>query len=912
MGEQRTRVFGREHELAAVDAFIRGDPRVRAFVLMGGPGIGKTTVWEAGARSAQDFGLRVLSARASGAETQHSFATLVDLLEGVDSDELAGLPAPQLHALEVALLRAEPTGGAAEPHAVAIGFLNALRALAEHEPVLVALDDVQWLDPPSADALTFATRRLRSEPIAFLLTRRPGDPSELERALERGVLERNELVALSLGALRRLLSDRLGLRLPRRLLRQIAEVTAGNPLFALEVGRTLSERGLPELGEELPIPDAVDELLGTRVARLDPPLRKLLLAVALSADLGPAQLTAIGDRETLEDALDAGLLVLDGERVRPSHPLLAAAANKHAGTRERRHLHLELARVLTDDRLRAGHLALATTHPDAELASTVASAAAGAAARGARQQAVVLAEHGLRLTPVHRPERSERVLALAAYLKAAGEAQRVTALLTPELRTLPRSARVHAHLLLCEGGAIERIEDYEQHLELALAESEPGHPLRAVVISTKASHTVVDRVERIAEAEAWALEALPPARRAGPEVERHVLASLSWSRILRGRPIDDLCDRYRAVSSAAYFINDAPEVRAAARLGWRGEVKEARAALTALLALADERGEALSYATLRSMVCGLELRAGEWAAASALLDEWGESPQGPSMTPYKRHRALLAAGRGLREQAAEWATQALADAEATGTAWMMLLASRADGIVALLARDLRRAVERLGFVWEHTRREGVDDPGAFPVAAELVEALVELDELDAASEIAACLHDLAEEQRHPWGLATAKRCAAMVGIASTDGYEPAAAQLAEAAEAYGELGLRFDRACSLLVLGRAERRLRKWGAARRSLEAAAAAFDELGSPGCADEARSELARVGARRPAASGDLTGAERRVVELAADGLTNKEIAQVLFVGVKTVEKHLSHAYAKLGVRSRAQLTRSLSGRS
>jgi DNA-binding CsgD family transcriptional regulator len=211
-------------------------------------------------------------------------------------------------------------------------------------------------------------------------------------------------------------------------------------------------------------------------------------------------------------------------------------------------------------------------------------------------------------------------------------------------------------------------------------------------------------------------------------------------------------------------------------------------------------------------------------------------------------------------------------------------------------------------VWEHTFREGVDDPGAFPVAPELVEALTELGSSDEALAVTARLRDLAAQQEHPWGHASAKRCAALVELAAGT-YDEAAAMLVEAADAYGQLGLRFDRARSLLSLGRAARRFRKWGAARRLLEEAAAGFDELGGSGWAEQARSELARVGARRPAPEGGLTATEQRVAGLAAAGLSNKEIAQALFVGVHTVEVHLSHAYAKLGIRSRAQLARRLS---
>jgi DNA-binding CsgD family transcriptional regulator len=195
-------------------------------------------------------------------------------------------------------------------------------------------------------------------------------------------------------------------------------------------------------------------------------------------------------------------------------------------------------------------------------------------------------------------------------------------------------------------------------------------------------------------------------------------------------------------------------------------------------------------------------------------------------------------------------------------------------------------------------REGIDEPGAFPVAPELVGALAELGELTEAQAVAGRLRELAEEQEHPWGLAAARRCAALLRLPDD------ADALAEAAGDYERLGLRGDAAHTLLALGRGLRRHRKWGVARDALERAAAAFDALDSPGWAEEARSELARVGARRPTPSGELTPAERRVVELAADGSSNKEIALALFVSVRTVEAHLSHAYAKLGVRSRGQL--------
>jgi DNA-binding NarL/FixJ family response regulator len=184
-----------------------------------------------------------------------------------------------------------------------------------------------------------------------------------------------------------------------------------------------------------------------------------------------------------------------------------------------------------------------------------------------------------------------------------------------------------------------------------------------------------------------------------------------------------------------------------------------------------------------------------------------------------------------------------------------------------------------------------------------VEALVELGELAEATTVAARLAELSEAQDHPWGLASARRCGAVIGLARAYGDDDVG-ELEQAARTYAGLGLRFDASRSLLALGRAQRRHRKWGAARGTLEAAALAFDELGSSGWAEAARSELERVGARRAPDAGVLTPAERRVAQLAAEGLTNKQIAQALVVTVSTVEYHLSRTYAKLGIRSRAQL--------
>jgi DNA-binding CsgD family transcriptional regulator len=205
-------------------------------------------------------------------------------------------------------------------------------------------------------------------------------------------------------------------------------------------------------------------------------------------------------------------------------------------------------------------------------------------------------------------------------------------------------------------------------------------------------------------------------------------------------------------------------------------------------------------------------------------------------------------------------------------------------------------------VWDHAVREGVDNPGVLPVGPDLVASLAQLGELDEAKAVALRLRKLSEQQQHPWGLPSANRCDALIRLAEAQD-ESSLPQLAEAAAAYAGLGLHFDTARTMLELGQAERRLKKWRAARTSLEQAASKFDELGSDGWAERARDELARVGARRPQPSGALTPAEGRVIALVAEGLSNKEIAHALHVSVYTVEAHLKHAYAKLRVHTRAK---------
>jgi DNA-binding CsgD family transcriptional regulator len=281
------------------------------------------------------------------------------------------------------------------------------------------------------------------------------------------------------------------------------------------------------------------------------------------------------------------------------------------------------------------------------------------------------------------------------------------------------------------------------------------------------------------------------------------------------------------------------------------------------------------------------------------LEEWSGLEE--MRTVSSRLRAMLAAVAGNPEDAARHAEVARAGASA-GLRWDWLEATRASGIAALFAGEPKQAADLLGAVWDYTVRERVDEPGAFPVAGDLVEALVQCDDHERAEAATKRLRVLASRQQHPWAVVTAARCSAVMRLIGHRDHQ-AADELASAAAGYERLGLRFEQARSLLLLGHEQRRANKRGAARDSIGRSRQVFDMLGCSGWSARAAEELGRVSGRRGADDG-LTASELRVVELAAQGQSNKEIASLLHVTVYTVEAHLSHAYAKLGVRSRAQL--------
>ena len=377
-------MIGRDDELNAVRSLLASPPGV--VVIEGEPGIGKTTLLRAGVAEAR--GYTVLQASAAGAETRLSFSTVRDLLDGVFDEIADELPPPRRRALAVTLLREEPDASAPDPGAIGVSLLTALRVLAARRPVLVAIDDIQWLDPGSAAPLAYVMRRLHDEPIAALVTRRPGT-----RLPDRVPYTTIRLGPVSLGSLGRLLRERLDVTYPRPTLQRLHAATGGNPLFALEAAQVLE----PPLAPDAPLPvPATLRALDARSAR-DAGRRD---GAGVADGRGACAPEGRTDRrDALDAAVAANVVTVDGDTVRFVHPLYAAAVYERASEDARRDVHLRLSRVVRGLEERARHLALATETPDERVASVVEAAATAASSRGSPAAAAELIAHARRLTP---------------------------------------------------------------------------------------------------------------------------------------------------------------------------------------------------------------------------------------------------------------------------------------------------------------------------------------------------------------------------------------------------------------------------------------------------------------------------------------------------------------------------------
>jgi DNA-binding CsgD family transcriptional regulator len=889
-------VVGRDAERAAVAEFL-ATPAIglTGLVIVGDAGIGKSTLWEEAVLAVRDRGAVVLEARPSAAEARLSYAAVTDLLAPVPATVLEGLPSPQRHALDVALLRVEATQPPPQ-RLVGTALRSLVASLASAEEIVVAIDDLQWLDPASTAVLAFALRRLAAAPVRLVAAARSGSaPSAVLDAVPPHSVRRIELGPLSAAALHGIIAARVGRSLPRPALVRIANACGGNPFYAIEIARLTEGR---RLDEPLPVPADVLVRVEARIRSLPAASRAALLRAAAAARPD----VELVDAEALAPAEEAGLVEvsLDG-RVAFTHPLYAGAVYSSSTPPRRREAHRELARSVADPEERARHLALASAGPDEEVAALVAAAGRLAHRRGTPDQAAELTELALRLTPAHSASRDERRLALASYLQLAGDLDRAIAVLDDMTSGLPPGDLLAQALLLRSEVAYRRSGESEaRRLALEAVAAAEDDVVRARCQAALAGWAGTVDAAGAAEAAAEAVAALEAAG-ADPALVSFALANLVRAKLFRGAGLDVASARRALELERASTPPAAVDDRMAYKLGqWLRYVDDldgAREHLVEVERAAQEEGDEASLVNIFINRLQCEIWAGDWTSAAAFADrleavaeQLGAGDAGPVW------RAYLDAHLG-RLDAVREATAAVDGREPVSD--MLLL--RARGMVELAADRIDEAHRHLDRFIDLVAEGGMHEPAIWRVEGEALDAAVAAGDLERAEAVLARLAG----SDVPWSRAVWHRGRGLVAAASGD-LDAAIDELRAALAEHQRSPVPFERARTLLVLGRVHRRLKQKRLAHLVLSEALEVFDTLGASLWADRTREELRRATTRRAEAT--LTPTEREIAQLAAAGLTNRAIAERAFVSQKTVEANLARAYRKLGIGSRAQLTRAL----
>ncbi len=909
-------MIGRAGEAAAIARFVEQVPSGPVGLLIEGePGIGKTTVVLEAIRAAQERRFRVLQARPAEAEANLSFAALGDLVGALFDDVSDALPPPQRQALEVALLLRE-AGEPADPRTTASALLTVMTILSDRDPLVIAVDDAQWMDRASRRALEFSARRLPPRVGIIVASRAgtvPARPLHLERALAPESLEHLVLGPLSPAAIHHLIQSQLRLNLARPMLIRVAEASGGNPFFALEISRALARgRSVPALGDPLPVPRTLHDLLSDRLDQLSAAARTAAAATAaLSRPTAETVKAALGSDLDVDAALleaeDAGVLVSDSDRLRFSHPLLASTIYGSLTVARRRALHRRLAPVVGGVEERARHLARSVSATDEGAATQIEEAAAGARRRGAPESAAELYEAACRLTSDTKPEvRARRMLGGAEALSLAGDLGAARSLAMRALETgQAGSLRGRALLLLGSlASYTETIEARVDYQERALAEAGDDLALRIEILLALFEQVAVDPDSAARRAD----EAIKLLReRDDPSALAQALMDKFIAEVVLGH------GAHASLLGEALALED----RSAATMSvypliwfhWIDDLEATRARYRLLDERYRDHGNVVAAAEIVEFLAMAEFRAGNWGKAEQALEGSSETLaqfeiRGPFIASFA-DRSVIDAHRGRFERARRTLLGILEGTERLDVFWRMLCHS-VQGVVEFCAGSYEAADRAWTAMRTEARAVGWLDNPDDRSEPDHVEALVALGKLDDARHVLEHLEWRGRTLPRSWIDAGLPRARALV-LAAEGKLAQAMASI-EAAPANGALP--FETARLLLVRGQIERRANRKLAARDSLTEALAVFELLGSPPWAERARNEIARLGLRHRARS-ELTESERRIAELSAAGMTNRQVADAAFVSPKTVEANLARVYQKLGIRSRAELGARLSGK-
>ncbi len=884
--DEATELVGRDDQIGRLHALLDGarERRGGALALRGEAGIGKSALLAHAAAAATGRGMLILSVAGVQAEVRLPYAGLQRLLHP---------------------LRAAPPEG--PPLAMAEGLLELLGA--RDGPVLLAVEDAQWLDEASWEVLTFAARRLSADRIAVVLTAREGD----DTGRRLGVAGLPECRLEPLGAPEAgTLLDRVAPGLPAVLRERVLDAAAGNPLGLVELGTAVARTGVSALLPNwLPLSTRVEQTFSALVAELPAATRALLLVAALDdgddLDEVLTATTGLGDGPvTAEDAEPAAatrlIAVDDGYRLRFRHPLLRSAVQRMAGAAQRRRAHAALAAAtVADPDRQLWHLAAAATGPDEKLARRLTEVSEVALRRHAIAAALAGLERAARLSP-DPADRARRLLGAADAAHFQGDAHTARRLLRqiePDVLRPEDFPRFGAHREFYLGTGWSGSVPLSRHAGMIDGMRRAGDPVGALrslaQIALRVHYANVDGDvrSRLLGAADGIVAALPePGDRAALAANVAMVAPIE-----RGRAcLAELTPLRRRLDLP-------PEQHAQACMGANALGAFDIAASLGALAVPGLRDQgrlgslAQCLTSLSFAASGLGDARRALAAASEAESLAAYSGQGSFALTARLLRGLAHALDGDTTAARELADAAEA-VLLPGTMYPMLaLVQRVRGVAELADGRPEQAFQEL------LRMFLPDEIAYHPyvrlnMIGHLAEAAVLAGRLDGLREIVALVTPPARESGSP---------AARVGLTYAAAVLAGDEEGFRAALATGFGDWRFDRARTQLAYGAWLRRHRRAGDSRPLLREAAATFDALGTTPWAGRARDELRASGEtrRRPAGTLDaLTPQEQQIARLAAAGLSNRDIAERMFLSPRTVSTHLYRIYPKVGVRTRGEL--------
>jgi DNA-binding CsgD family transcriptional regulator len=927
-----------ERVTAAVDAARQGAGAT--LVIEGPAGVGKSRLLEAARARALDLGVRVPAARATELEQGFPFGVARQLFERellqADAETrdrwLSGAAGLAADLLTGAPTRAPPRAASGDDpgYAWQHGLYWLASNLSADSPAALVVDDLQWSDGQSASALAFIARRLEGQPLALILATRPLDPAltpEAATLVGDPATEVLRPAPLTDTAVRALIVAVLSREPHDRFVRACLEVTGGNPFLVGELLGEVAARGLdPTVSAAADlraiVPRGVANAVLLRLARLAPPastLARALSALGDGAQLGDAARLAGLDETEMESAVGALVaagIAEPGATVRFAHPILRTAIYEDLSGAERERLHQAAGSMLRARGAPVAQVAaqVMETAPAADRAvlALLREAGRNALALGDASGAAALLSRAL-AEPPPESDRSAVVLELGQALARAG-AREAIALLSEiveggeDAGAVAVAAIELSNMLLFAGRAVEGAAVLRQGRERLPG----GGPARDQLDVALLGVTCTSASARRAS-EAMLTELRAPDGSPGGARDAAILATLALEEMLRPRSAADASDLAQRALEAGLPAEPhrAWSLLAVAVLAVADRFDAATSAVDAILAEARERGAALTVAAALAHRALIEMRRGDLIAAEADAHAAIELASGRMGAEFVLVLAVPAAVlSGLDRHETPESLRRLVERSGVRSDTELLAGSQlrhASGVLRAAAGNHEAAISEFESCALDHPALGGDNPAMVPWRSAAALSLAELGRHREARLLAADEARRARSFGAPRAVGIALRAQALVGPPGER-----ADLLADAREVLASSPARLERARVVLDLGATFRAAGQRRAAREPLLEGLALAARCGARALERRARAELAAIGVRprttEHAGPGSLTPSERRVVELAAAGGTNREIAQGLFVTEKTVETHLGRAFVKLGVRSRKQLPEAL----